>query len=135
MNSNKIIEPKSTSEAEIAMNLHYLAEAIIKCIPDDTCVGNIFGVGEDDLVMQLYPYAQLIVKLSDKAYDEGANFSGVFVYEAMEELAELFMGIVDRQNASPLECEMPDIDEFELDILRVIKTFELEVRRVLENSP
>ena len=123
MNSNKISDFNITSEAEIAMNLHYLAEAIISYINDETCTGDIFGIGEDDLVMELYPYAQLIVKLTDDAYQAGRQFSGVFVYDSIQEIAENFMGIVERQNVGQCAAVMPDIDEFELDVARVISAY------------
>ena len=118
----KITTEQAWYQTEIAMNLHYLAEAILNYIPDDSGTGDIFGIGEDCFIRELYPYAQLIAELTDQADSKGHKFKGIFVYEAMEPLAELFMGIVDRQEAEECAAEMPDIDEFELDILRVIES-------------
>ena len=70
--------------------------------------------------MELYHYAELVVELADKAIEQGEQFSGVFVYEAMEELAAFFVASVLRQEAKPMECALPDMDEWELDVQRVI---------------
>ena len=110
-----------SNAAEVAMNLHYLAEAILKHLSEDECIGDIFGIGEDDFIMELYPYANLIVQLTDKAYFDGKQFSGVFVYDCMEVVAQNFWFIVENQDAKPLEFNMPDIDAFKLKVLLAIE--------------
>lgn len=112
----EVIKPNT---AEVAMNLHYLAEEILSSL-HDRCIGVLFGIGEDDFIMELYPYAEMIVKMTDEAHANGKNFRFVFVYEAMENLAEFFWSAVKRQNAPQFECKMPEMDEFVLDIQRTI---------------
>lgn len=107
---------------EIAMIVHYLAVELLK---SDHCIGDMFGIGEDDFVMELYPYANKIAKMTDEAYLNGSRFQGVHVYECMRGIAEFFWGIVERQNARPMDSAMPEMDEFELDVARVIDSCSL----------
>jgi len=106
--------------AEVAMMNHYFAEEVIKQLPEDC--GDLFGIGEDCLVMELYPFADLILKHTYEAYNAGRETNGVFVYDAMEELAGLFIAMVMRSN--PLKTvsafEMPELAEFEFDVVRVV---------------
>ena len=118
-------DTKSTLEAvkklnlvtlpEVAMHLHYFAEEVLKQLPDS--IGDLFGIGEDCLVLELYPFAELIFKYMCEAIDDKKEFNGVFVYDVMEELAGLWITTATKD---PGTCEVPELDEFELDIARVV---------------
>ncbi len=116
------LEKQRASSDEVAMTLCYFATEVIDQLPE-TC-GDLFGLGEDDFIMALYPYAKLIVSMTDEAHESGRNFKYVFVYEAMAELAEFFIAAVLRQEitiCAAMAYELPEIDEFALDVARVIE--------------
>jgi len=65
----------------------------------------------------------LIVKCTYEAHDKEQYFNGVFVYDAMEELAGLWIATVMRQKievSAQMAYELPELDEFELDVVRVV---------------
>lgn len=102
-----------------AMFLHCFATEVLKQLPEP--VGDLFGTGQDCFVMDLFPYAVLIVAEFDTQL-ETRNFTGTFIYDAVEELADLFIASVMRQQDLVCLTEaytMPDIDEFQLDVVRV----------------
>ena len=115
------LETQVKDRLEIGMYLHYFATEVIKQLPE--CTGDLFGIGEDALVLDLYPFAELIVNVSNKAYEDGKHFTGVFVYDAMEELVGLFIATIMRQQPegdNTMAYEMPELDEYELDVVRVV---------------
>ena len=116
------LEMKVKNAAEVNMYSHYLAIEIIKELPELT--GDMFGLGECDFIYELLPYAELIVSMTNEAHDNGKQFNCTFVYDAMEDIAEYFIAIVLRQQitvCAAMAYEMPDIDEFKLDVARVIE--------------
>lgn len=117
---------KSRQEViETGMILHYLAEEILKILPDGT--GDQFGIGEDDFIIELYPFAELIEKRITEAYADGKQANGVFVFDAMPEVAIWFVEAAMRVPEPPLNTPLklnvrfPELDEFDLDLARVIE--------------
>jgi len=117
----KQLSIKNNDAAVDAMYLHYFAEEVIKQSPDS--IGDLFGIGEDCFVLELFPFAQLINKCVDIALEDDRHLSGVFVYDAMEELAGLFIALIMRNNLSavPMAYEMPKLDQFELAVVQVVE--------------
>lgn len=119
---------KSRQETiETAMILHYLTEEILKVLPEYSSLDNLFGIGEDDFVIELYPYAELIEKRTTEAFADGKHANGVFVFDAMPELAIWFVEAAMREGVEPVDAPLalsagfPEIDEFDLDLARVIE--------------
>ena len=115
-----ILTIEKPEQAYTAMLLHYFAKKVLYELPENT--GDTFGIGEDDFIMALYPYAELIVKLANQAVDRGKDFDGLRIYDAFDLMAECLVISVLRQSGAPMEYELPELDEFELDILRVIES-------------
>tara|TARA_R110000803_G_scaffold5230_3_gene17332 strand:- start:122 stop:808 length:687 start_codon:yes stop_codon:yes gene_type:complete len=118
------MQEKLNDAPEIAMYLSYFTEEILKQLPE--CTGDLFGIDEDCFVIELYPFAESIFKHTYEAKAEGSDFTGVFGYDAMEELAGLWISTVMRQQpiaTTTTTYEMPELDEFELDIVRVVDSY------------
>ncbi len=104
-----------------ALYLHCFATEVLKQLPEST--GDLFGIGEDYFIVLLYPFAEMIASTKDKAEELGKQFQGVFVYDCMEELAGLFIATIMRQKieiCAAMAYELPELDEFELDVSRVV---------------
>ncbi len=112
----------NTKNAVKATYHFYLTQAVLKTIAESgQTVGDIFGIGEDTFVTELYPYSNLLYRcVSEHEANPDCNWKESDIFETVNELAELFMAIVERDTASPLEAHMPDIVEFELDIKRIL---------------
>lgn len=109
--------------AEDALYLHCFATEVLKQLPEGT--GDLFGIGEDHFIMGLFPFAQLIAKTKGEAVDDKKYFAGTFVYDCMEELAGLWIATVMRQQieiCAAMAYEMPELDEYELDVVRVVNS-------------
>jgi len=113
----------SVKTAEKAMYHFYFVTEVIRTIPENQCIGDLFGIGEDCFVIELYPFSNLFYRKVDEAYRNGHEFSGCAVYEIVKPLAEYFWEQIERQELKPLEVSLPDKDEFELDLNRVIEMF------------
>lgn len=116
----KTLSIEKLEQAYIAMVHYYFVKKVIHELPE--CTGDMFGIGEDDFVMALYSYTELVVKLTIQASDEGKNFDGIRIYDAFDLMAECLVVAVLQCKSAPMECELPELDEFELDILRVIES-------------
>ena len=109
-----------------ALYLHCFATEVLKQLDEGT--GDLFGIGEDCFIVQLYPYAELISSAHDKALEDKRNFKGTFVYDVMEELAGLFVDSIMRQQitvCADMAYELPELDEFKLDVDRVVPSYSI----------
>lgn len=117
---------KSKAEiTETALYLHCFATAVLKAMPEGT--GDTFGIGEDDFIIELYPFAELIQKRTTEAWADGRHSTGVFCYDAMPDLADWFVAAAARipppqlNRSMRLSDGLPELDEFDLDLARVIE--------------
>ena len=83
--------------AEIAVYHHYLMEAFLEKLPDGESIGDIFGEGEDSVVINLFPYSAIYWKLVDESYICYGGLPGVAVYELSEELADIMWSEVSEE--------------------------------------
>lgn len=116
------LQEKLNDAAEVGMYQHYFATELLKQLPD-SCL-DLFNVGEDCFVMNLYPYADLITKhVLLSLEDKDSELQVIFAYEAMEELAGLWMATVMRQKIQvhdEMQYQMPALDQFELAVIQVM---------------
>lgn len=74
----------------------------------------VSGYNEKVFVGALHRYATVIFKVVKKAACQPCSL------EMVEELAELFLGILQRDNVEKGMAGMADMDEFKLDVNRVV---------------
>jgi hypothetical protein len=97
----------------------YFSQAVLDVArQSEYSIGEIFGIGEDTFVVSLYPYSNLIQRSMNEG-DASEVLYSKFVDEA-EQLAECFWGIVERDGMGEGDTLMPDINEFLLDVNRVL---------------
>ena len=114
---------KKQQAANIATFHFYMTTEVLKHAPDGN-IGDIFGISEDVFVQELYEYTYLFCKKIDQAQSAGALFSEEMSIASADALADWFWGQVDRCN--PVNyAKMPEFDEFELDITRVLEEFRI----------
>ena len=106
-----------------ALYLHCFATEVVSQLDEST--GDLFGIGEDCFIVKLYPYSELIATIHEEELAKKRKFSGTFVYDVMEELAGLFISSIMRQEADTMEHEFPELDEFKLDVVRVVPSYSI----------
>lgn len=100
----------------------YFAQAILNVAKQSQyTVGDIFGFGEDTFVVSLYSYSNLIQRSLNEGDASDVLYSK-FV-DDVEQLAECFWGIVERDGMGKCDTLMPDMDEFLLDVNRVLTSY------------
>ncbi|MEZ8292345.1 hypothetical protein AB6D11_00680 [Vibrio splendidus] len=75
---------------EISTYHHYLAQAVISAL--DSSVSNTFDMGEDQFVIDLFPYSYDYWKAVDNLFKREGDLPGVAVYELSDTIAEAFIG-------------------------------------------
>ncbi|WP_345194826.1 hypothetical protein, partial [Kistimonas scapharcae] len=109
-------KPKQEPRPEDVSPLHYyLTNRIITwATKDDNCVGDKFGIGEDDLVMQLWDYAVAIEKAWIE-FEKDRGAPGVFAYDVADGTAPRMM-IEMLEHPHALEDELPSLDEWQKNV-------------------
>ena len=102
---------------QIATYHYYLCDAVLKALPEGHTVGDLFGLGEDEFISEMYQYSKAFYLYVDQLWNNGAQFSGVVVYDVCESLADLFVS-----TSAELE-ELPELDAFKLDLVRVMDDY------------
>lgn len=95
------------NQPEIAMYHYYFTEAIFEHIKNDPDVLGLFGIGQDDFIMQIMPYTQLFYLGVDDCFIQEGALPGVAQFELPETLAIIFW---EQCNIS--KGEFPDLDTF-----------------------
>jgi len=97
----------------------YLTSEILKKVPS---TGDIFGLAEDDLVIEIYPYSNLIWRKCTEFCDGEIGDFYSFIADCAaiitDTIEDLDGNQIDKANVKFIE--LMDIDEFELDVVRVI---------------
>ena len=102
----------------------YFSQAVLSVAQEsEHSIGDVFGLAEDTFLVSLYPYSNLIYRAMNEGEASEALFS-TFVDE-VDQLAECFWGIVEREGIGQCDTLMPDIDEFLLDVNRVLAGYAL----------
>lgn len=108
--------------------ISYFTTAVLQYAEENgISIGDSFGHGEDDFVVELYPYSTLIYRCVDELV-KGPNFwveSALF--DVVDNLTDCFWEIIEREQHEPMETSMSCQtckDEFELDIKRSLAAFE-----------
>jgi hypothetical protein len=112
---------KNTDLTEQAMYHFYLVQAILKDKALTTSIGDVFGCGEDDFVMQMLEYANVYYVEFSAAFEAGNDFPGVVVYETPTLLAERFWARVDVDGE--IYQNLPTIADFQIDVHTVLEFF------------
>jgi hypothetical protein len=110
----------NTKNATKALVHFYFATELLKDLSEkELSIGDVIGVGEDVFLLDLYPYSNLIHKvMADFDIDVcDIRTHELYVYDS---LADCFWGIVERDSQANEFAVMPDKDEFELDVNRLI---------------
>lgn len=116
MNQAAAIDP-----AENAMYLYYLATAIIQQTPALFYSNELRNEGEDGFVMDLFPFAQVLLDQINKVYYEGKRWWCVMAYDICDPLAQWFWDTVETQlHHQPNVFKMPDLADFQLEVIRLI---------------
>ncbi len=107
--------------AELAMYHYYLVEAILDNAPEDFCVGDLFGIGEDCFICALFPFSEAFYRLYDEAYQKDNEIiQTVIVYEVPAVIAEWFWNEIQNQKAELMDNHMPCLKDFEQMLNKVI---------------
>ena len=97
----------------------YFAQAVLKAAEtNDYSIGDIFDCGEDTFLVSLYPFSNLIHRCLTEGEASDVLYSK-FIEDA-EQLGECFWEIVERDCVDEGCTLMPEIDEFMLDVNRVL---------------
>ncbi|WP_345194719.1 hypothetical protein, partial [Kistimonas scapharcae] len=108
-------QKKEPSPIDVAPLHYYLTNQIITWAnKDDSCVGDKFDTGEDDLVSQLWDYAVAIEKAWIE-FEKDRDAPGVFVYDVGDNYApRMMIEMLEHPNA--LENELPALDEWQKNV-------------------
>lgn len=110
-------QPSERNHAEIGMYHYFFADAILNSIPNGDNIGDIFGMGQDSFVMELYPLTEAFWLKVDSLYQSGHDFKGVIVYDLMDKVAECFW-------LSVVNCGgIPSVDDFVLELGNVVDDY------------
>ena len=108
----------NTKNATKALVHFYFATELLKAMSEkELAIGDVIGVGEDVFLLDLYPYSNLIHKIMA---DFDIDVCDIRTHELYDSLADCFWGIVERDTQAKEFAVMPDKDEFELDVNRLI---------------
>lgn len=112
----------TTRNASKATYHFYLCTAVLKEMESRNInIGDNFGFAEDTLVTELYPYTNLLYRqvevLEDTPFSEWNESN---LPDVATKLAAFFVDAVERQDEDKLELELPELDEFELDVKHVL---------------
>lgn len=113
----------NTKNAHKATYHHYFVTAILKYASENEFqVADVFGVGEDEFVVSLYPFSNMIYRIVDahSQTDAGRHWKDSQLFGLMVNVAYSFWGAVEREDYDEMEAEMPCPDEFELDVQRYL---------------
>ncbi len=86
-------------------------------------IGDCFGYGEDDFVVDLYSYSILIHRCVDEIENAQNKWKESELFDLVDNLSDCFWGIIEREGYDEMSASMPCVDEFELDIKRALNTF------------
>ncbi|HAS6097062.1 MULTISPECIES: hypothetical protein [Vibrio] len=115
----------STKNALKAKYHFYFTTAVLKHAEENgISIGDSFGHGEDDFVVDLYPYSNLIYRCVDELEQAPNRWKESDLFDVVDNLSDCFWGIIEREEHEPMEASMPCLDEFELDIKRSLVAFE-----------
>lgn len=100
---------------ELAAYHFYFTTEVLKRMPAHIGdnVGDIFSLGEDSFVMELYAISQMLYLKTDKAHEDGHCFIGVPLYELPGILAEKYWSFFEAQDYTKLTAEMPSLNDLE----------------------
>ena len=117
----KMNKPEPQPEC-VAVLHYYLTNRILTWVnEDDGCVGDIFGIGEDDLVMQLWDYAEALEKAWVE-FERDRSSPGVFAYDVSDNSASRLM-IEMMEHPSAIEDSLPALDEWQEKINRLVDLY------------
>jgi hypothetical protein len=80
-------------------------------------IGDTFGIAEDTFIEALYDFTSVCVRQIKALGDDGY----MAFLDNVEQLAECFWGIHEHDSVAGEVACMVDIDEFELDVARVVQ--------------
>ncbi|BEI26563.1 hypothetical protein DDN26_14470 [Vibrio cholerae] len=114
----------TTKNAFKATYHFYLCTAVLKEMEKrDLNTGDNLGIGEDVFVTELYPYSNLLYRHVNAHTDlPNTHWKESDFYDVCDQLAAFFVDAIEQQETAPLESVMPELDEFELDIQRVLQS-------------
>lgn len=110
---SKEIKAPEHNPAEISQYHYFLTSAILDKLPEGQSIGDLFGMGEDNFVLEIYDHAMAFYLEGDRLFRAGCDFPGVVVYDITDELAECFWSLFG------IFEELPEVDAFALDVARV----------------
>ena len=108
---------KTQNLAEIAMYHHYLVESFLNLFTKEESTGEVYGEGEDDLVIDLYDYAVIYWRAFYKAIMlDDKTPQGVIPYEVSETLAQYL-------KFQSSDSKLPDKEAFKVFVIEVCSEF------------
>ncbi|OKQ18231.1 hypothetical protein [Vibrio antiquarius] len=114
----------STKNAHKAKYHFYFTTAVLKHAEDNHInIGDCFGYGEDNFVVDLYPYSNLIYRCVDEIERAPNKWKESELFDLVDNLSDCFWGIIEREGYDEMDTSMPCLDEFELDIKRALNVF------------
>jgi len=78
--SNNLSNLKYYSSAELATYHHYLSTAVLESLSEEESIGDIFGIGEDSFVNELFPFSVCFYVACEAAYKQEEEPRGVILY-------------------------------------------------------
>ncbi|ELA9367548.1 hypothetical protein QUN99_003438 [Vibrio parahaemolyticus] len=110
--------------AFIAMCHFYFCTSVLQEIADRGIdSGDLTGVGEDVFIVEMYPYSNLLRQHIDVLEsDPTSNWTDSKLFDVCNNLAAFFVDAIERQDTTNDRAVMPELDEFHLDIQRVLQT-------------
>ena len=107
---------------EVAVLHYYLTNHVLHWIEmSDNNIGDIFGIGEDDLVMQLWCYAEAIEKAWIE-FEKDRDAPGVFAYDVADGSASHLM-IEMMEHPSAIEGTLPALNEWQKKVNRLVDLY------------
>ena len=113
-------KPQKWLQADEAVLHHYFSVAVLKQQQEffEDRLESIFGQGEAEFLKTLHPFSKAIHDAVQQ-HTSVRNMVPLQQLKMYDELALIFWEIVDREASG----EFPELDEFELDIARTLKSF------------
>ena len=109
-----MMDLKSRQEAERATTHVYFVSAVIQqSNQTKNSICDFFFIEPVDFFVEMYAYSNVLHTYFMVAKSCDEDLAGI-----CEDLAEEFWAIVDRNQNQPDYAEFPEVDEFELDVVR-----------------
>ena len=114
-------KPKPKPEAVAVLHYYLINRILTWANEDDGCVGDHFGIGEDDLVTQLWDYAEAIEKAWVE-FERDRDAPGVFAYDVADGSAPALM-IEMMEHPSAIEDSLPALNEWQEKVNRLVDLY------------